>query len=398
MEYVKYRLTLDMTEEATQYVIPIKIGDNARQFDFVLTNKGKPYTLEGCTAVFRGLNPDGSVVYNECEINNNVITYTLTTSTSQSIGLIECELTLYGADEKVITSPRFSLVCGDKVYSDDEVEGRDEFTALVDALIAVQRLNVSAEKVGNTTTITITRADGTTSEVHINDGTPGTPGFSPTVTTETISGGHRVTITDAEGPHSFNVMDGQGGGGESLPVFFIEWHDEPTTQQKQAIVDTFEQIAAIADSKYLLYLTLSSGLNILAQSVSANIAIFADSGRKIIPVNYYISAQSVEEYSQRINELVEYETFDPEGYIPANQDVIANYIEGQGFAKEEDIPANRIFIQPTQPEDLAEGDLWLDTSVPTQPVISEDSTDVPNGGEVYSAIQAALYIDELEEL
>lgn len=36
-------------------------------------------------------------------------------------------------------------------------------------------------------------------------------GFSPTVSVETIPGGHRVTITDGEGPHVFDVMDGAPG-------------------------------------------------------------------------------------------------------------------------------------------------------------------------------------------
>lgn len=43
-------------------------------------------------------------------------------------------------------------------------------------------------------------------------GAPGSPGFSPTVTVTDITGGHRVTITDATGDHSFDVMDGAGGG------------------------------------------------------------------------------------------------------------------------------------------------------------------------------------------
>lgn len=57
------------------------------------------------------------------------------------------------------------------------------------------------------------------------DGAPGTPGadgFSPTVSIVDIPGGHRITITDAEGPHSFDVMDGQGGGG-SGGVFWAEY-------------------------------------------------------------------------------------------------------------------------------------------------------------------------------
>lgn len=48
------------------------------------------------------------------------------------------------------------------------------------------------------------------------DGAPGADGedgYSPTVSVEAITGGHRVTITDAEGDHVFDVMDGTGGGG-----------------------------------------------------------------------------------------------------------------------------------------------------------------------------------------
>lgn len=45
------------------------------------------------------------------------------------------------------------------------------------------------------------------------EGPAGSDGYSPTVTVEEIPGGHRVTITDAEGDHVFDVMDGQGGGG-----------------------------------------------------------------------------------------------------------------------------------------------------------------------------------------
>lgn len=42
-------------------------------------------------------------------------------------------------------------------------------------------------------------------------GADGQDGVSPTVTTETISGGTRVTITDASGAHEFDVMNGQNG-------------------------------------------------------------------------------------------------------------------------------------------------------------------------------------------
>lgn len=46
-------------------------------------------------------------------------------------------------------------------------------------------------------------------------GVVGQDGFSPTVEVLPIDGGHQVTITDADGSQSFDVMDGGSGGGGS---------------------------------------------------------------------------------------------------------------------------------------------------------------------------------------
>lgn len=47
-------------------------------------------------------------------------------------------------------------------------------------------------------------------------GQNGADGFSPVVTVEEIEGGHLVTITDASGEHSFEVLDGTGGAGGAV--------------------------------------------------------------------------------------------------------------------------------------------------------------------------------------
>lgn len=53
------------------------------------------------------------------------------------------------------------------------------------------------------------------------DGQDGADGVSPTVTITTITGGHRVTITDADHPsgQSFDVMDGSGSGDMQASVY-----------------------------------------------------------------------------------------------------------------------------------------------------------------------------------
>ena len=47
----------------------------------------------------------------------------------------------------------------------------------------------------------------------VNKGDPGDDGVSPTVSVVDISGGHRVTITDASGTKSFDVLNGSDGSG-----------------------------------------------------------------------------------------------------------------------------------------------------------------------------------------
>lgn len=49
-------------------------------------------------------------------------------------------------------------------------------------------------------------------------GQPGQDGFSPTVQTQSIENGTKVTITDASGPHEFDVLNGKDGGEAVAPV------------------------------------------------------------------------------------------------------------------------------------------------------------------------------------
>lgn len=57
--------------------------------------------------------------------------------------------------------------------------------------------------------VTITDADGDTSF----DVLDGSPGMSPVISVSTITGGHRVTITDATGTKTFDVLNGADGSG-----------------------------------------------------------------------------------------------------------------------------------------------------------------------------------------
>lgn len=79
---------------------------------------------------------------------------------------------------------------------------------------------VSAISGGNRLTITDAESTKTVDILNGRQGDPGDDGYSPTATVTAIDGGHRVTITDKTGAKTFDVLDGKdgedGGGGEIL--------------------------------------------------------------------------------------------------------------------------------------------------------------------------------------
>lgn len=95
----------------------------------------------------------------------------------------------------------------------------------IDASITVSVGTTSTLSPGSNATVTNV---GTDTDPILNfgipqgqTGQPGDDGVSPEVTVETITGGHRVTITDADHPsgQSFDVMDGDGNGDMTKAVY-----------------------------------------------------------------------------------------------------------------------------------------------------------------------------------
>lgn len=154
MNIAIHRISLDIHNTSSQTSISVKRGDTARGLHITLTENGKPYKIaDGCSAVFRMKKPADdngyrAIVYNECIIEGNTIVYPLTSSNTEIVGAADCEISLYGADKKVITSPHFSMVIADKVNTDGEVEtiGHNELTALVNATVEAKAVTEEVEQ------------------------------------------------------------------------------------------------------------------------------------------------------------------------------------------------------------------------------------------------------------
>lgn len=85
-------------------------------------------------------------------------------------------------------------------------------------------------------------------------GADGKDGVSPTVTVTPIEGGNRVTITDVDGPKTFDVMDG------TTPV---KGKDYFTAEEVEAIVqDVVKRVTALFEDKFYTKTEIDKKLDI----------------------------------------------------------------------------------------------------------------------------------------
>lgn len=132
MNSSNYRFTLDMQSNQSQVALPVRLNDTNRELNIILTNGGTPFIMEdGSSAVFSAKKYNGHELLNNCEIkDNSVIHYAFTEQTTNVAGVVDCELRVYDAQGKLITSPRFILVVDERVVYDEEILSRYEGTAL----------------------------------------------------------------------------------------------------------------------------------------------------------------------------------------------------------------------------------------------------------------------------
>lgn len=129
------RLNLDLQQTDMQITLRAKRGDTGRLLQITLSNEGVPYWIApDCCAVFTGKKPDGTVIYNQCEIENNEILYRFTEQTCAVPGRIPAEIRLYGTEGKLLTTAGFLLEVHDTVYHPEDVLSQDEMDAL-DSLV-----------------------------------------------------------------------------------------------------------------------------------------------------------------------------------------------------------------------------------------------------------------------
>lgn len=194
MIYTEHRITLDIHDTVSQVSLSVKKGDTARRLLIHLAEKGYPYSIaDDCYAVFTAKKPDGHVVFNECTIDGSVVIYEITEQTVAVVGLVDCEVIIFGDNGRQLTSASFGMVIEDTIYdTETEIESTSEYNALAELIEQAKKVDITHKWEG--TTLTVTSSSGTSSaDLKGEAGAKGdTGGYGPYTTLS--RGGTRLNI------------------------------------------------------------------------------------------------------------------------------------------------------------------------------------------------------------
>ena len=147
MDALTLKINLDCLRKDSQAIINAKVGEaNGRKVVFTLYEGRTAFFVPAeATVIFRAQKPDGTILYNNCVIDDGKVEYTITSQTVAVAGVYACELQIV-SDGRIIYSPYVTLNVMDNLYADTEVESSNEFTELENALNKIPSLEVIYSK------------------------------------------------------------------------------------------------------------------------------------------------------------------------------------------------------------------------------------------------------------
>ena len=191
------------------------------------------------------INPEGVTYPGIVERDEDMVTWNVQGSDVAVEGTGEIQLA-FTSGNTVVRSYIYTTRINRSIVSDDVPDPVDDWlTAAGAALYEIEHITASASGLPAGSDPTASYEDGVIT-FGIPQGAQGDPGqdgqdgedgVSPTVAVTTITGGHTVTITDAEGDHAFNVMDGSAGAviDDTSTAADKVWSASKTNELKSAL-------------------------------------------------------------------------------------------------------------------------------------------------------------------
>ena len=201
------QINFDVSRGGVQHRLYVCVGDTLSRTVVARFRSGSD-PVPVTAAYIRAIRSDGVQIYAECAVEDGAVTYTFTTTDLSCGGELMCEFDLHNG-ESVMTSPRFAVVCADKLYSGDGIEGSNEYAAYIAALMKLENLSadaVSGEDASAEATVTDSAV-----QLHfvLPKGDKGDPGEA-SVTAENIKSA--LGYTPASRQDAANALRGSASG------------------------------------------------------------------------------------------------------------------------------------------------------------------------------------------
>ena len=136
------KLNFDVSRGGVQHRLYVRVGDTRSRTVQARFYSGRE-PLHITSAYLRALRADGGQIYAACGVSEDTLTYTFQTTDFAAGGELLCEFDLHSG-ERVMTSPQFSVICADLLYSGEGVEGSSEYQAYIAALMKLENMTASA--------------------------------------------------------------------------------------------------------------------------------------------------------------------------------------------------------------------------------------------------------------
>jgi hypothetical protein len=125
------KISLDFHAEAPkQRIVTAKQYDSGRVVECMLFSNGVSYIIpEGAYVRIRMKKPDGTYIYNYCEVSNDTVTFVITNQATAVTGTVLCDLEV-DINNEIVSTVSFTMEVYPIPYSEDAVESSSEMNAI----------------------------------------------------------------------------------------------------------------------------------------------------------------------------------------------------------------------------------------------------------------------------
>lgn len=142
---VTKEISLKVWEENQVLIHTVQGEVDSRKIEVFFTEQdGNNLNLSGKRVTFYATKPDGTKIYNDCNIEESSATITLTSQMLSVLGILECEFQIFDSNNLLLKVNGLKIIVTSKGDFSEAVESTSEYNALINALIKAEEYSQTA--------------------------------------------------------------------------------------------------------------------------------------------------------------------------------------------------------------------------------------------------------------